>query len=89
MDIVLHSLMHPERVHCAAGIYPRTRWLLYTLVIAPKVLIAMALWWYGCNFLLVSEDDADLLLNSVALIFVLVSERMHSRTSSRSGVTGV
>lgn len=54
------------------GIYKRTRALLYTFVIFPKVVIAMGLWWYGCSFLLSSENDADLLLNSVALVFVLV-----------------
>eukprot|EP00035_Acanthoeca_spectabilis_P009682 m.170825 g.170825 ORF g.170825 m.170825 type:complete len:384 (-) comp14802_c0_seq2:1048-2199(-) len=53
------------------GIYKRTRALLYTFVIFPKVVIAMGLWWYGCSFLLSSENDADLLLNSVALVFVL------------------
>ena len=42
-------------------------------MILPKILVAIGLWWFGCKFLLASEKDADLILNAVALAFVLVS----------------
>lgn len=53
------------------GIYRRTPYLLYLCVIIPKVLVAMGLWWFGCKFLLGSEEDSDLILNAVALAFIL------------------
>jgi len=53
------------------GIYRRTRYLLYTFVIFPKAFIAIVLWWYGLYFLVTSENDSELLLNAVALLFVL------------------
>lgn len=55
------------------GIYRRTRYLLYLFVIFPKVFIAFSLWWNGLYFLLTSTTDTDLLLNAVALLFVLAS----------------
>jgi hypothetical protein len=53
------------------GVYRRTRWLMYLFVIFPKVFIGIVLWYYGLFFLVTSETDADLLLNAVALLFVL------------------
>jgi hypothetical protein len=54
------------------GVPTVLKWVFYVLVIAPKVAIACALWWFGCSFLLLSsETDTELLLNAVALLFVL------------------
>ena len=54
------------------GVPAALKGVFYVLVIVPKVAIACALWWYGCSFLLLSsESNAELLLNAVALLFVL------------------
>jgi hypothetical protein len=53
------------------GITQKFRMAIYVIVILPKVCLTLVLWWYGCAFLLASESIAELILNSVALAFVL------------------
>eukprot|EP00041_Stephanoeca_diplocostata_P041792 m.8951 g.8951 ORF g.8951 m.8951 type:complete len:418 (-) comp6783_c0_seq2:89-1342(-) len=61
----------PDKFAPGHGITNHYRYALYLIVILPKFLIAVALWWFGTGFLVNSTTDADLLLNTVALLFVL------------------
>jgi len=45
--------------------------LITTLVILPRLAIALVLTWLGCRWLLATTDFADLILNAVALEFIL------------------
>ena len=45
--------------------------LAFLLAVAPKMALGGALWWYGSLFIARSPDVADLILNAVAVFFVL------------------
>jgi len=47
------------------------RWTCIVMIILPKLAMACGLWWIGASFLLASPTTTDLLLNMVALAFVL------------------
>lgn len=46
-------------------------WAMNVLIIAPKVAVACGIWWTGTAFLLGAPSSEELLLNAVALVFVL------------------
>lgn len=61
------------------GILWWERWVYVFLIILPKMALTCILWYYGCGFLAYSEDDTELLLNAVALIFVIeIDEYIYS-----------
>lgn len=47
----------------------------YFFVMIPKFMVAFGLWWYGVQFLLASSDHTELILNGVALGFILVGQQ--------------
>jgi len=56
---------------CIVALTLRTRWLLYALVCAPKFLISLYLLSLGCQWLSASTSFEGLVLNAVAMEFVL------------------
>jgi hypothetical protein len=61
-----------EKSHCSVVALTRcTRWLLYLLVCLPKLLISLALLYLGCRFLSATANFENLVMNTVALEFVL------------------
>jgi hypothetical protein len=57
-----------------------TRVLIYVLVIIPKCLIACILMFIGCRWLAATESFADLILNALALEFVIdIDEFMYEK----------
>mmetsp|Transcript_45226 Transcript_45226/g.96615 ORF Transcript_45226/g.96615 Transcript_45226/m.96615 type:complete len:374 (-) Transcript_45226:36-1157(-) len=50
--------------------------VIVTLVILPRALITMVLTWLGCRWLLATNNFADLILNAVALEFILTMKEM-------------
>ena len=46
-------------------------WAMGVMVIAPKIAVACGIWWTGTAFLLAAPSSEELLLNAVALVFVL------------------
>eukprot|EP00928_Gymnodinium_smaydae_P056732 TRINITY_DN40059_c0_g1_i1.p1 TRINITY_DN40059_c0_g1~~TRINITY_DN40059_c0_g1_i1.p1 ORF type:complete len:396 (-),score=25.61 TRINITY_DN40059_c0_g1_i1:202-1332(-) len=47
------------------------RFLVYTLIILPKLLIAAILLYIGCRWLVATESFSDLILNALALEFII------------------
>jgi len=57
----------------------KARMCIYVLVIIPKFLIAIILTWIGCRWLAATESFSDLILNALALEFVInIDEFMFS-----------
>jgi len=67
-DLML--LETPDKVSVVA-LTPVTRWLLYSLVCTPKLLISIFLLFLGCQWLTASTTFEALVMNSVAMEFVL------------------
>jgi hypothetical protein len=68
---LLHDPESGEPVGYASGVskwYKRTATLC---VVLPKLAIGAALWWYGSTYVARSADDDELILNTVAVLFVL------------------
>ena len=55
----------------ATGITPRSRALVYACVLVPKVALALAIMVYASAYIVYAPTNEDLLLNSVATVFVL------------------
>lgn len=54
------------------GYTPWMKILLVFMVFIPRWLIALLLWWVGCRWLLATNSFKDLILNAIALEFVLL-----------------
>lgn len=54
-----------------AGMTLWYKWVIFVVVLLPKMALAGAIWYYGSVFLLSTASVEDLLLNAVALTFVL------------------
>lgn len=54
-----------------SGISKLYKRFIIVLILIPKWLIAFLLWYYGCKFILFSENNETVLLNSVSLNFLL------------------
>ena len=54
-----------------SGINKTYKRFVIILILVPKWIIAFSLWWYGCKFILFSESNESVLLNSVSLNFLL------------------
>lgn len=55
----------------ASGISRMYKVAVGILVLLPKAFIGITLWWYGAGFIANSPDDVELILNTVAVLFVL------------------
>jgi hypothetical protein len=51
---------------------PAVKGCIFGFVILPRLVIALALLWLGCRWLAATNDFADLVLNAVALEFVVL-----------------
>lgn len=60
-----------EVVKPAVGLTSGYLYLIYSLVILPKLLIAVHLLVFGSAFVARSESHADMILNAVAMLFIL------------------
>eukprot|EP01083_Nonionella_stella_P289140 984028_1 len=58
------------------GMQRHLKLLLFLLVLAPKLAIAMCLFVFGSYFLITAEQEADLILNAVALAFVTEADEL-------------
>lgn len=55
----------------ASGMSHMFKCLVYIVVLSPKLTVALTLWYYGGGFLNLSENSTSLILNTVALLFIL------------------
>ena len=50
-------------------------------VVLPKLALGATLWWYGASYVAMSVDNAELILNTVAVLFVLeIDDQMYAVT---------
>jgi hypothetical protein len=66
----LHDMVDPDTAHIMNLTSP-IAWLLYLLIIVPKQLIGYGLLLIGCVWLMATDSFSDLILNAVALEFVV------------------
>lgn len=55
----------------ASGISRRYKALVIIGILLPKLAIGALLWWYGTDYISNSPDNGELILNTVAVVFVL------------------
>lgn len=54
-------------------------------VVLPKLALGATLWWYGASYVAMSVDNAELILNTVAVLFVLeIDDQMYAVTVPES-----
>merc|ERR1712061_268244 len=54
------------------GLPQTMKWVLFCLMFLPRLIIDIALIWLGCRWLVATASFSDLLLNAMALEFLLV-----------------
>eukprot|EP00494_Astrolonche_serrata_P029584 UN29851 len=54
-----------------SGMNTLYRVYIFLIVLAPKMMLALALLGYGTGFIVTTNDEAEILLNALALVFVL------------------
>lgn len=65
-----------DDVMTIVGMTRAMKWCLTILMFVPRMAIAIYLLWMGCRFLLATTDFENLILNAVALEFVLLIKDM-------------
>lgn len=60
-----------EDLHEVVGLTCFTRFILFAVILIPKLMICLALLWLGCRWLTSTESFDDLILNALALEFIL------------------
>ena len=80
--------MHAEELDCALEDYENdkitcgTRVLAHVFIVAPKLTIASWLLWLGTRFVLLSDNDTELVLNCLAMTFVCEIDELVFKTAS-------
>lgn len=70
----LQLAMDPESfevVGIASGVSVWYKIGVYLFIILPQLVINAALWWFGATYIARSPNNAELILNAVAMLFVL------------------
>jgi len=62
----------PENRWVVDGLTPIVKFFIMFLVIIPRMAMTLVLLWLGCRFLAATNDFGDMVLNAVALEFVLM-----------------
>jgi hypothetical protein len=65
------SVHFEEKLDLIVALDRRTTFFLYVLILAPRLIICVLLSFLGQQWLIASEDSSDLMLNSLALVFVV------------------
>ena len=60
-NVILYSLLNPEE----------KRYLTFFLIVVPETCILAFLWYVGSGFILTSESMGDIIINSVAIAFIM------------------
>lgn len=68
---VLYDVESGEPTEIASGLSKWFKWFVYLCIILPKFAIGVLLWWYGASYVAMSENNSELILNTVAVLFVL------------------
>lgn len=68
---ILERIEIPEKQNLILNLMPWMRWVLYTVILIPKMIIAAALLLVGTIWLASTDSFENVVLNSVALAFVI------------------
>eukprot|EP01083_Nonionella_stella_P025496 70184_1 len=68
-DLVGNPELNEERI--VSGMRSGFKWFMFAVVIFPKMAIALFLSSYGGGFILSSKDNANLILNTLAVTFII------------------
>ena len=63
------------------------RWFSFIFLVGPKFLIALGLLWVGTCFVVLSQDDTELLLNCLAMTFVVQIDEIVHRVLAKGRIT--
>ena len=86
----LQFLADPESlapIGYASGVSKYFKFTLLFLVLLPKFLIGAALWWFGAMYIARSPDNDELILNTVAILFVLEIDDMLAKVAIPNGMS--
>lgn len=62
----------------ASGLSRWYKLFAYVFVVLPKFALGTLLWWYGASYVVMSDSNAELILNTVAVLFVLeIDDQMY------------
>jgi hypothetical protein len=70
-DMVHETFRGGDELHQIIGLNKSTRFMLFTLILIPKACICVVLLLLGCQWLTSTESFGDLILNALALEFII------------------